>query len=138
LRNIDFDNNDEYKHLAKNEKLLMLKELGKLNRMLLGLEDLKNLPDAIFVIGADILTTPIKEAAIKKIPVIAVVDSNCSAEMVDYKIYGNDDSANSIALVLKIFESAVKAGIEDSQKKSSKLIKQAEEKKIEEKKESST
>lgn len=109
LDSMDFDNDSEYANLPKNEKFLLIKERNKLRKMISGLAKMKRLPDAILVIGVDILMTPIREAHNKSIPVIGLVDTNCDMGMIDYRFYGSDDSVSSVNLVLEITRSALHA-----------------------------
>jgi len=97
-------------HLVKKEVLQLTRERDKLERSLGGIKDMKNLPDALFVIDVSHEDIAIKEARILGIPVIAVVDTNCSPEGIDYVIPGNDDAIRSIRLYTQLAADAVLEG----------------------------
>ncbi|MCW8919763.1 MAG: 30S ribosomal protein S2 [Gammaproteobacteria bacterium] len=84
--------------LTKKEALMRRRELEKLERSLGGIKDMGGLPDAMFVIDVGHEKIAISEAKKLGIPVIAIVDTNCSPEGVDYIIPGNDDSIGAITL----------------------------------------
>ena len=94
-------------HLVKKEVLQLTRERDKLERSLGGIKDMKNLPDALFVVDVSHEDIAIKEARILGIPVIAVVDTNCSPEGIDYVIPGNDDAIRSIRLYTQLMADAV-------------------------------
>jgi small subunit ribosomal protein S2 len=83
----------------KKEILLMEKERIKLERNVGGIKDMRNLPSVIFVIDPRKESIAISEAKKLDIPVVAVADTNCDPEGIDYLIPGNDDAIRSIRLV---------------------------------------
>ncbi len=83
---------------TKKEILGLSRELGKLERTLGGIKDMESLPDAVFIVDVGHEEIAIKEAAKLGIPVIAVVDTNCSPDTVAYIIPGNDDAMRAIQL----------------------------------------
>ena len=95
--------------LTKKEALLRTRELEKLNRSLGGIKDMGGLPDALFVIDAEVEHIAIKEANNLGIPVVAVVDTNSSPVGVNYVIPGNDDAIRAIDLYLKGVVEAINA-----------------------------
>jgi len=97
-------------HLFKKEILQLTRERDKLQRSLGGIKDMKNLPDALFVVDVSHEDIAVKEARILGIPVIAVVDTNCSPENIDYVIPGNDDAIRSIRLYAQLAADAVLEG----------------------------
>jgi small subunit ribosomal protein S2 len=97
-------------HLVKKEVLQLTRERDKLERSLGGIKDMKNLPDALFVVDVSHEDIAIKEARILGIPVIAIVDTNCSPEGIDYVIPGNDDAIRSIRLYTQLAADAVLEG----------------------------
>jgi small subunit ribosomal protein S2 len=97
-------------HLVKKEILQLTRERDKLERSLGGIKDMKNLPDALFVVDVSHEDIAVKEARKLGIPVIAVVDTNCSPEDVDYVIPGNDDAIRSIRLYTQLAADAVLEG----------------------------
>lgn len=84
--------------LTKKERLGMEREQAKLQASLGGIREMGGLPDLLFVIDVNKEDLAIAEARKLGIPVVAVVDTNCSPEGVDYIIPGNDDAARAIAL----------------------------------------
>ncbi|MEJ5210776.1 MAG: 30S ribosomal protein S2 [Burkholderiales bacterium] len=96
--------------MAKKEALGYRRELEKLERSLGGIQDMNNLPDALFVIDVGYHKGAVTEARKLGIPVVAVVDTNCSPEGVDYLIPGNDDSSRAIRLYARGVADAVLEG----------------------------
>jgi small subunit ribosomal protein S2 len=97
-------------HLVKKEVLQLSREQEKLERSLGGIKDMKGLPDAMFVVDVDHEDIAVKEARKLGIPVIAVVDTNCSPEGIDYVIPGNDDAIRSIRLYAELMADAILEG----------------------------
>ena len=97
-------------HLVKKEVLQLTRERDKLERSLGGIKDMKHLPDALFVVDVSHEDIAVKEARKLGIPVIAVVDTNCSPEKIDYVIPGNDDAIRSIRLYAQLAADAVLEG----------------------------
>ena len=97
-------------HLVKKEVLQLTRERDKLERSLGGIKDMKGLPDALFVVDVSHEDIAVKEARKLGIPVIAVVDTNCSPENIDYVIPGNDDAIRSIRLYAQLAAEAVLEG----------------------------
>ena len=96
LETMDADGSLE--RLTKKEALMRRREMEKLERSLGGIKNMGGLPDAMFVIDVGHENIAISEARKLGIPVIAVVDTNCSPDGVDYVIPGNDDSIGAITL----------------------------------------
>jgi small subunit ribosomal protein S2 len=97
-------------HLIKKEVLQLTRERDKLEKSLGGIKEMKSLPDALFVIDVSHEDIAVKEAVKLGIPVIAVVDTNCSPDAVDYVIPGNDDAIRSIRLYAQLAADAVLEG----------------------------
>ena len=87
--------------LSKKEALSLERERTKLDRTLSGIKDMNGLPDALFIIDVEHEYIAVAEANKLGIPVVAVVDSNCSPEGIEYIIPGNDDSTRAIKLYLE-------------------------------------
>ncbi len=98
----------EIAKLSKKEALSLDRERAKLDRTLSGIKNLEGLPDALFVIDIQYEKIAVKEATKLGIPVVAVVDTNCTPDHVDYVIPGNDDSAKAIGLYLEAASTAIK------------------------------
>jgi small subunit ribosomal protein S2 len=101
---------DGFDHLVKKEVLQLTRERDKLERSLGGIKDMKHLPDALFVVDVSHEDIAVKEARKLGIPVIAIVDTNCSPEDIDYVIPGNDDAIRSIRLYTQLAADAVLEG----------------------------
>ena len=89
----------EYDKYTKKENILLDKKINKLERMFGGIADLKEIPEALFVVDCKREKAAIQEAKMKGVKVFAIVDSNCDPEGVDYVIPANDDAVRSIKLI---------------------------------------
>ncbi len=96
--------------LTKKERLELDRELEKLMKNLAGIKDMKGLPDLLFIIDVRKEEIAIAEALRLNIPVVAVVDTNCSPEGVDYVIPGNDDALRAIRLFASRIADAILEG----------------------------
>lgn len=96
--------------LTKKEISLMQKEQVKLNRELCGIRAMKELPQAVFVIDPMKEEIAVQEARKLNIPVVAIIDTNCNPDLVDYPIPGNDDALKSIRLILSVVAESVLEG----------------------------
>lgn len=101
----------EFDLLIKKEALLLNREIDKLNARLGGLKVMENLPGAVFVIDVKNEATAVKEADRIGIPIIAVVDTNCDPDRIDYVIPGNDDAIRAIRLMTSKIADAVLEGL---------------------------
>ena len=97
--------------LTKKERLGMEREQAKLQASLGGIREMGGLPDLLFVIDVNKEDLAILEAQKLGIPVVAVVDTNCSPKGVDYIIPGNDDAARAIALYCDLVSRAALDGM---------------------------
>ncbi len=97
--------------LTKKERLQMEREQAKLQASLGGIREMGGLPDLLFVIDVNKEDLAIAEAKKLGIPVVAVVDTNCSPKGVDYIIPGNDDAARAIALYCDLVSRAALDGM---------------------------
>ena len=95
---------------TKKELLTLSRERDKLERALGGIKDMDALPDAVFIIDVGHEEIAVKEAHKLGIPVVAIVDTNCSPDAVDYPIPGNDDAMRAIHLYTAGIADAVLAG----------------------------
>ena len=96
--------------LTKKEGLMIDREIGRLNMRLSGIRHMVDLPDLIFVVDVTREFTAIHEANLKKVPVIALVDTNCNPINVDYPIPSNDDAIRAIKLLVGKMADAVLEG----------------------------
>jgi small subunit ribosomal protein S2 len=98
LKEIESRLNDSNSPLTKKEKLRLDRERDKMVKNLEGIRDMEGLPDALFVVDPKKEAIAISEANKLGIPVIAIVDTNCDPELIDYIIPGNDDAIRAIRL----------------------------------------
>jgi len=96
--------------LRKKEALSLTREREKLSRSLEGIKNMRGLPDAVFIIDVGHESIAVAEARKLNIPVIAVVDTNCQPDNVDYVIPGNDDAIRAINLYTSAAADAVLDG----------------------------
>lgn len=108
--------NEENLKLPKKEIAKMRKEMEKLETSLSGIAGMRKLPDVLVVIDVAHEDIAVKEAKRLGIPVVALVDSNCDPEGIEYVIPGNDDALRSVALILDVCTAAAKEGAEAAQK----------------------
>ena len=122
---------DEYKNLAKRERLMLSREKEKLEKVLGGIADLTRLPSALFVVDIKREHIAIKEAAKLNIPVIGMVDTNSDPTSIQFPIPGNDDAFKSISLIVKYIGQAAEEGLIErrEQKEEAKLKEEEESKK---------
>lgn len=111
LKTIDEAMNTGFEGLTKKERLGMERDQGKLQASLGGIREMGGVPDLLFVIDVKKEDLAIAEANKLGIPVVAVVDSNCSPDGVDYVIPGNDDAARAIALYCDLVARAALDGM---------------------------
>lgn len=107
----------ELKKYTKREQVEFEKETKKLDRQVGGIENMEELPGAIFVIGAREEKNAILEAAKKNVPIISLADSNVDPTKIDYPIPANDDAIKSIELIVNYVKDAVIEGRKKFQKK---------------------
>ena len=96
--------------LPAKERMTMTAELEKLETNLGGVDDMKRLPDAIFVVDLKKEQLAIREARRLNLPVVALVDTNCDPDDADYVIPGNDDAIRSCSLIIRAIASGIEAG----------------------------
>lgn len=100
--------------LTKKERLNLNREKDRLERDLGGIKDMGNLPDLLFVIDTNKESIAIKEARRLGIPVVAIVDTNCDPDEIDYPVPGNDDAARALELYCSLVSRAAIDGISRS------------------------
>ena len=96
--------------LTKKEKLLLKKELLKLQKTMNGIRDIKKLPDALFIVDTIKEQIALTEAKKLNIPVVATIDTNGDPDLIDQPIPGNDNSRSSIDILTSVICQAVKDG----------------------------
>ena len=100
----------DFEGMPKREALRHTRELDKLDRNLGGISGLGKLPDAIFVMDTNKEHIAVNEANKLGLPVVAVVDTNCDPDLIDYVIPGNDDAIRSGELLCRVIADAVVEG----------------------------
>lgn len=112
LNVLDDKLSSELSGLTKKETLQMTRERDKLERSLGGIKEMGGIPSAIFVIDTNKEELAIAEAKKLGIPVIAILDTNCNPENIDFPVPGNDDATRAIGLYCNLVADAVLAGIQ--------------------------
>lgn len=134
-KNLDKMSTDgTYEKISKKERLSIDREKEKLNRVLCGIEEMKRLPGAIFIVDTKKEHIALKEARNMRIPVFAIVDTNSDPTLVDYPIPANDDAAKSISLIIsKVTDTIIEARQKIQEEKAIKAAAEEEKKSVEEK-----
>jgi len=96
-----------YENLTKKEIARLNKEKVKLEKNLGGIKEMKDIPGIVFVIDTKKETNAVEEAKKMEIPIVAVVDTNCNPQGIDFPIPGNDDAIRAITLFTQIIANAV-------------------------------
>jgi len=96
--------------LSKKEKSQLTKEMQRLKKNLGGIENMEDTPDVLFIIDAVMEHIAVQEAKKLSIPIVAVTDTNCDPDLIDYSIPSNDDAIKSIKLITSIITDAVIEG----------------------------
>ena len=101
-----------FEKITKKEQLFRTRERDKLRKILDGVETMKKMPNAIFIVDIKKESIAINEALRLNIPIFAIVDTNCNPDPVDYLIPSNDDAARAIELISKTMSEAVIEGLQ--------------------------
>lgn len=104
------DASGELKKYTKKEQLKFKKEIERLDEAVGGIASLNRIPDAIFILDAKKEKTALREAQRKRVPVIAVCDTNTDPTGIDYVIPANDDAVKSIDMLVGLMAEAIKEG----------------------------
>jgi small subunit ribosomal protein S2 len=96
---------------TKKEALVLSREREKLARTLGGIRDMNKLPSAVWIVDTNKEHIAVAEARKLGIPVVAILDSNCDPDLVDYPIPGNDDAIRSVATLTRVVADAVAEGL---------------------------
>ena len=97
---------------TKKEILMLTREKNKLERSLGGIRDMNKVPSAIWVVDTNKEHLAVAEARKLNIPIIAILDTNCDPDLVDYPIPGNDDAIRSAGLLTRVIASAIAEGLQ--------------------------
>jgi small subunit ribosomal protein S2 len=98
----------EFKKFTKKERLLIDREIARLEKLFGGIDKLEDLPEAIFVVDTKRELAAVKEANKRGIKVVGLVDTNSDPDLIDYVIPANDDAVKSIELIVKKIGEAIK------------------------------
>jgi len=97
--------------LTKKELLVLQREKDKLEKTLGGIRDMQRVPSAVWIVDTKKEHIAVGEARKLNIPVVAILDTNCDPDEVDYKIPGNDDAIRSVTLLTRVIADAVAEGL---------------------------
>jgi small subunit ribosomal protein S2 len=110
LEQLDFDDVPG-SGMTKKELLVLRREKDKLTKTLGGIRDMSRIPSAVWIIDTKKEHIAVGEAHKLHIPVVAILDTNCDPDEVDYKIPGNDDAIRSVTLLTRVIADAVADGL---------------------------
>ncbi len=106
----EMEDNKIFEVLPKKEVISLKREKEKLEKILTGIKDMEELPAAIFVADPKKEKIAVAEAIKLSIPIVAIVDTNCNPEEIDYVIPGNDDAIRAVKLISSVIADAVIEG----------------------------
>jgi small subunit ribosomal protein S2 len=124
-----------FDNMSKRERLQVLRERAKLEKLLGSIADLNRLPAAIFIVDICKEHIAVSEAKKLNIPTFAIVDTNANPLDVDFPIPANDDASKSIHIVVKLMVDAIQEGLNERKMARDKAAEEEEEREIEEQKE---
>ena len=96
---------------TKKELLIMRRERDKLAKTLGGIRDMTKVPSAVWIVDTNKEHLAVDEARKLHIPIVAILDTNCDPDVVDYKIPGNDDAIRAVSLLTRVIDDAVAEGL---------------------------
>jgi len=100
----------ELERLPKKEVLKLEKEMAHLNRLLGGVKEMERIPGALFIVDPTKERNAVAEAKRVGVPIVAIVDTNCDPDEIDFPIPGNDDAIRAVALFCSVVADAVLEG----------------------------
>lgn len=109
--------NNEYQGFKKKELLNIDREIARLNQTLGGIRAMRKLPGALFIVDPALEHIAVHEAKVLGIPIVAITDSNCDPDPIDYVIPANDDAIRSVHLISSRVADACLAGLEKREQK---------------------
>ncbi len=119
----EMENNKMFEVLPKKEVISLKREKVKLQKVLTGIKDMEELPAAIFIVDPKKEKIAVAEAIKLSIPIVAIVDTNCNPEEIDYVIPGNDDAIRAVKLISSVIADAVIEGKKSTIEKETEKIK---------------
>ena len=118
----EMEENKMFEALPKKEVIILKREKKKLEKVLTGIKDMRELPAAIFIVDPKKENIAVAEAAKLSIPIVAIVDTNCNPEKIDYVIPGNDDAIRAVKLISSVMADAVIEGKKSTIEKEVKMV----------------
>jgi small subunit ribosomal protein S2 len=119
----EMESNKMFEVLPKKEVISLKREKEKLEKVLTGIKDMEKLPAAIFVVDPKKEKIAVAEAIKLSIPIVAIVDTNCNPEEIDYVIPGNDDAIRAVKLLSSVMADAVIEGRKSTIEKETEMVK---------------
>ena len=119
----EMETNKMFEILPKKEVISLKREKGKLEKVLTGIKDMEELPAIIFVVDPKKEKIAVAEAIKLSIPIVAIVDTNCNPEEIDYVIPGNDDAIRAVKLLSSVIADAVIEGKKSTIEKETEKVK---------------
>ncbi len=119
----EMENSKMFEVLPKKEVISLKREKEKLKKVLTGIKEMEKLPAAIFVVDPKKEKIAIAEANKLSIPIVAIVDTNCNPEEIDYVIPGNDDAIRAIKLISSVIADATIEGKKSTVEKENEMVK---------------
>ena len=119
----EMETNKMFEILPKKEVISLKREKGKLEKVLTGIKDMEELPAVIFVVDPKKEKIAVAEAIKLSIPIVAIVDTNCNPEEIDYVIPGNDDAIRAVKLISSVIADAVIEGKKSTIEKETEKVK---------------
>ena len=98
--------------LTKKERLQIEREIEKMKKVFAGIQEMKKIPGAVFVVDIKKEEIAIREAKKLRVPIFAIVDTNCDPTQIDFPIPGNDDSTKSVTIIARVIADAILEGRE--------------------------
>jgi len=117
------ENDKMFEVLPKKEVISLKREKEKLEKILTGIKDMEKLPAAIFIVDPKKEKIAVAEAIKLSIPIVAIVDTNCNPEEIDYVIPGNDDAIRAVKLISSVIADAVIEGKKLTIEKETEIVK---------------
>jgi len=99
-----------YNKYTKKERLLIDREIARLERFFGGIKTLTSVPDVIIVVDTKREAGAVHEANVRKVPVVGIVDSNSDPDLIDYPIPMNDDASKALEYILELVGRAIEEG----------------------------
>jgi small subunit ribosomal protein S2 len=117
----------DLERLPKKEGLKLEKEMAHLNRLLGGVKEMTRIPGALFIVDPSKERNAVNEAKRVGVPIVAIVDTNCDPDEIDYAIPGNDDAIRAVSLFCSVMADAVLEGKQAYEALTQKEIEEDEE-----------